>query len=155
MKLRSAWRFAPAIVATGILCAQGGGFHRTVLLKKDISIPGHETVVARVEIEPGAFVGRHTHPGEEISYVLDGQVDILIEGQPPLHVKGAKVSWCLPERSTTPTTPAPRRCIWLPSTLWKKENPWQLRLLKIRHAGVAGYLRLPLRARAANRRAAD
>ena len=90
MKLRSAWRFAPAIAATGFLCAQGGGFHRTVLLKKDLSIPGHETVVARVEIEPGAFVGRHTHPGEEISYVLHGQVDILIEGQPPLHVKGGE-----------------------------------------------------------------
>ena len=90
MKLRSAWRFAPPIVAAGFLCAQGGGFHRTVLLKKDLSIPGHETVVARVEIEPGAFVGRHTHPGEEISYVLDGQVDILIEGHPPLHVKAGE-----------------------------------------------------------------
>ena len=87
MKLRNVWRFAPPILAAGLLCAQSAGFHRTVLQKKDLSIPGHETVVARVEIDPGASVGRHTHPGEEISYILDGQADILIEGQAPLHVK--------------------------------------------------------------------
>jgi quercetin dioxygenase-like cupin family protein len=87
MKLRSAWRLTLPIVAAGFLCAQGGGIHRTVLQKKDLSIPGHEAVVARVEIDPGASAGRHTHPGEEISYILDGQADILIEGQLPLHVK--------------------------------------------------------------------
>jgi len=87
MKFGIALRLALPIVGAGFLCAQGGGFHRTVLQKKDLSIPGHETVVARVEIDPGASVGRHTHPGEEISYILDGQVDILIEGQPPLHMK--------------------------------------------------------------------
>jgi quercetin dioxygenase-like cupin family protein len=87
MKLRSAWRLALPIAVTGFLYAQGAGVHRTVLQKKDLSIPGHEAVVARVEIDPGSSVGRHTHPGEEISYILDGQADILIEGQAPLHVK--------------------------------------------------------------------
>jgi len=90
MRLRNAWRLAAPMLAAGFLCAQGGGFHRTVLQKKDLSIPGHETVVARVEIDPGASVGRHTHPGEEISYILDGQVDILIESQPPLHMKAGE-----------------------------------------------------------------
>ncbi len=86
--MRIAWRLALPMVAAALLCAQGGGFRRTVLQKQDLSIPGHETVVARVEIDPGAAVGRHTHPGEEISYILDGQVDILVEGKPPLHLKG-------------------------------------------------------------------
>ena len=44
-------------------------------------------VIARVEIAPGAAAGRHTHPGEEISYVLDGEAEILVEGKPPLKVK--------------------------------------------------------------------
>ena len=87
MNLRLIWRIAPPIVAAGLLCAQASGIHRTVLQKKDLSIPGHEAIVARVEIDPGGSSGRHTHPGEEISYMLDGQADILVEGQAPLHVK--------------------------------------------------------------------
>jgi quercetin dioxygenase-like cupin family protein len=67
--------------------AQNPGIQRTILQRKDISVPGREAVVARVEIAPGAFAGRHTHPGEEISYILEGQAEILVEGQPPLKVK--------------------------------------------------------------------
>src|SRR5260370_4928752 len=69
------------------LCAQAPGIQRTIVQRKDISIPGREAVVARVEIAPGGFVGRHTHPGEEISYVMEGELEVLIEGQPPLIVK--------------------------------------------------------------------
>jgi len=69
------------------LVAQNPGIQRTIVQRKDISVPGREAVVARVEIAPGAFAGRHTHPGEEISYVMEGEGEILIEGQPPLKVK--------------------------------------------------------------------
>jgi quercetin dioxygenase-like cupin family protein len=75
------------LFAAGVLLAQNPGIKRTILQKKDISAPGREAVVARVEIAPGSSAGRHTHPGEEISYVLDGEAEILIEGQPPLKVK--------------------------------------------------------------------
>lgn len=87
MKIRNAWRIAPLVVAAGMLLAQRPGIHRDVLQQKDLSIPGHQVVVARVTVDPGSSAGRHTHPGEEISYILDGQADILIEGQEPLHVK--------------------------------------------------------------------
>ncbi len=69
------------------LTAQNPGIQRTIVERKDISVPGREAVVARVEIAPGAFAGRHTHPGEEISYVMEGEGEILIEGQPPLKIK--------------------------------------------------------------------
>src|SRR5580693_4311989 len=76
------------MVAAGVLLlAQNPGVQRTVLQRKDISVPGREAVIARVEIAPGASAGRHTHPGEEISYILEGEADILVEGQPVLHVK--------------------------------------------------------------------
>src|SRR5271165_5502068 len=75
------------LVVAASLLAQNPAIKRTVLQRKDISAPGREAVVARVEIAPGGAAGRHTHPGEEISYVLDGEADILVEGQPPLHVK--------------------------------------------------------------------
>jgi quercetin dioxygenase-like cupin family protein len=69
------------------LFAQNPGIQRTIVERKDISVPGREAVVARVEIAPGAFAGRHTHPGEEITYVMEGEGEILIEGQPPLKIK--------------------------------------------------------------------
>src|SRR5215467_7557167 len=69
------------------LLSQNPGIQRTVVKRADISVPGREAVIARVEIAPGARAGRHTHAGEEISYVIDGEAEILIEGQPPLKVK--------------------------------------------------------------------
>jgi quercetin dioxygenase-like cupin family protein len=67
--------------------AQNTGVQRTVVKRADVSVPGREAVIARVEIAPGASAGRHTHPGDEISYVLEGEGEILMEGQPPLKVK--------------------------------------------------------------------
>ena len=45
--------------------------------------PGREVVMALAELPPGAAAGRHTHPGEEISYVLEGTTTLMIDGQPP------------------------------------------------------------------------
>lgn len=81
------WTAITAVIVAGAIFAQNPGIQRTILQRKDISVPGREAVVARVEIAPGASAGRHTHPGEEISYVLEGQADILVEGQPALAVK--------------------------------------------------------------------
>jgi quercetin dioxygenase-like cupin family protein len=74
-------------VAAGGLLSQTPAIQRTVVTRKDVSVPGREAIVARVEIAPGGFAGRHTHPGDEISYILEGEGEILMEGQPPLKVK--------------------------------------------------------------------
>jgi quercetin dioxygenase-like cupin family protein len=74
-------------VAAAALLAQPPAFQRTVVTRKDVSVPGREAVIARVEIIPGGFVGRHTHPGDEISYIIEGEGEVLMEGQPPLKVK--------------------------------------------------------------------
>jgi quercetin dioxygenase-like cupin family protein len=84
--IKRAQAVAVALVA-GCLLAQNPGIQRTILQRKDISVPGREAVIARVEIAPGASAGRHTHPGEEISYILEGEAEILVEGQPVLKVK--------------------------------------------------------------------
>ncbi|HVY95305.1 MAG TPA: cupin domain-containing protein [Bryobacteraceae bacterium] len=86
MKKILSWT-AGAVLITAALFAQKPGISRTILTRRDISVPGREAVVARVEIAPNAYAGRHTHPGEEISYILEGEGEILIEGQPPLKVK--------------------------------------------------------------------
>jgi quercetin dioxygenase-like cupin family protein len=76
--------------SAGLLWAQASGLTRTLVGKGDVSVPGREAVVARVEVAAGAHAGRHTHPGDEISYVLEGQVELLVDGQPPRIVKAGE-----------------------------------------------------------------
>lgn len=60
---------------------------RTEVFRDAVAAPGHEAVVMRVEVAPGAQAGRHTHPGDEISYVTDGEGLLLVDGEPPRHLK--------------------------------------------------------------------
>jgi quercetin dioxygenase-like cupin family protein len=69
-------------IAAGVI-AQQPPFKRTVLQTADLSLPGREAVTAVAEIQPAAAVGRHTHPGEEIGYVLEGTVLVEQEGKAP------------------------------------------------------------------------
>ena len=87
MKLALLKGLAFAALSTAALFAQNPGIQRTIVHKADVSVPGREAVIARVEVAPGARAGRHTHPGEEISYVAEGEGEILVEGQPARRVK--------------------------------------------------------------------
>jgi 4-carboxymuconolactone decarboxylase len=69
--------------AAAVAAAADPGLMRAVLTQADLSIPGRETVVMRVQLAPGAQVGWHTHPGEEISYLTEGTVTLMIAGQAP------------------------------------------------------------------------
>src|SRR5690349_8763819 len=79
---------AAALATFGVrtLYGQQPGFKR-VELARHAGGAGHEAVLARGEINQGAAVPKHTHPGEEMAYVLEGQVTIEIEGKPPLMLK--------------------------------------------------------------------
>ena len=85
------WSLALAgLAVAGGLFAQANGLTRTLVGRADVSVPGREAVVARVELAPGASAARHTHPGDEISYVTEGQVELLVDGQPPRVVKAGE-----------------------------------------------------------------
>ena len=45
----------------------------------------------RVDCDPGAAFGRHTHPGEEIIYVLEGSLEYQVEGKSPVTLKAGDV----------------------------------------------------------------
>ena len=90
MKLISKWSLLGLFVAVGALLAQAPGFQRIMVTKADVSVPGREAVIARIEINPGVNVGRHTHPGEEITYVIEGEMEISIEGQPSKKYKSGE-----------------------------------------------------------------
>ena len=89
-RLRILFVGAGLALAGGVLLAQNSGLTRTLVGRADVSVPGREAVVARVEVSPGTYAGRHTHPGDEISYVLDGEAELLIDGQPPRIVKAGE-----------------------------------------------------------------
>jgi quercetin dioxygenase-like cupin family protein len=81
------WSLAAVAAVAGGLLAQNPGITRNVVYKGEVSVPGREAIVTQVQIAPGAEVGRHTHPGDEISYVIEGEGDLLIDGQPVKHFK--------------------------------------------------------------------
>ena len=62
--------------------ARPTGTTRTDLQRHDLGIAGHEVLQARVDFEPGASFPRHTHPGEEIIYVLTGTLEYEVAGKP-------------------------------------------------------------------------
>ncbi len=62
--------------------AQTPGFKRTILQQTDGPMPGYVTVVVKIDIEPGATVARHTHPGIESSYIVAGSSELFVDGQP-------------------------------------------------------------------------
>ncbi len=83
------------IVACGlalyVVHAHQSGTKRTDLQRHDLSAPGREVVQVRVDFDPGYVSPRHTHPGEEIIYVLEGSLEYQIEGQPTASAKPGDV----------------------------------------------------------------
>ena len=57
------------------------GFTRKLLSKIDGPMAGYETLVMEVEIGPGVLIPRHTHPGIESGYVIEGVIELPIQGQ--------------------------------------------------------------------------
>ena len=62
--------------------AAAGGVTRKILSQTDGPAPGYETLLVEATIEAGVAVGRHTHPGIESAYVLEGGFELPIQGQP-------------------------------------------------------------------------
>ncbi|MCA1439393.1 cupin domain-containing protein [Ensifer sp. IC4062] len=70
--------------ALNVAKAQQPGIHRTDILKDDLATPGREVVQVRVDFEPGAVSIKHSHPGEEVAYVLEGSLEYQLEGRAPV-----------------------------------------------------------------------
>jgi quercetin dioxygenase-like cupin family protein len=95
MKTTRIMAVAVLIVASGLALhlapAQQSGIKRTDLLRHDLSVPGREVVQVRVDFAPGVVFGKHSHPGEEIAYVLEGSLEYQVEGKPPVTLKAGEV----------------------------------------------------------------
>jgi len=88
-----------ALATAGIVAgvsAQQAGFKRTVIQQADLSMPGREATTAIAEFQPGATVGRHTHPGEEIGYILEGTIVLEQDGRPAVTLGAGKTFFIPP-----------------------------------------------------------
>ncbi|MBX5064136.1 cupin domain-containing protein [Rhizobium lentis] len=63
---------------------------RTDLIENDIDIPRHEVVQVRVDIAPGVLAPNHSHPGEEVAFVLEGTLEYKLEGREPVTLKAGQ-----------------------------------------------------------------
>ena len=95
MKTTRITAIAALIATTGlalhVALAQPVGARRIDLQRHDLSITGREVVQTIVELAPGTTAPRHTHPGEEIIYVLEGTWEYTVEGKPPVILKAGDV----------------------------------------------------------------
>jgi quercetin dioxygenase-like cupin family protein len=89
------------IVAVAVLIVGGGmalnvaqsqqpGVTRTDLLRNDLSVSGREVIQVRVDFAPGVAFPPHSHPGEEIAYVIEGLLEYQFEGKPPVTLKAGE-----------------------------------------------------------------
>ena len=90
---------AAALIATISLASytaqsQGvrlGDIKRTNLMKEDLSIPGREVIQVRVDFPPGVDAVRHNHPGEELVYIIEGELEYQLDGRSPVTLKAGDV----------------------------------------------------------------
>ncbi len=69
--------------------AQQSNIKRTPLQTVDFPA-GFQTVSGIAEVAAGTCAGRHTHPGVETSYVLEGDIIVKIEGKPDQNLKAGQ-----------------------------------------------------------------
>jgi quercetin dioxygenase-like cupin family protein len=79
------------IVASGLALhvaqAQKPEIGRTELTHRDLGDSVREVLQTRVDFAPGAAFPRHSHPGVEVAYVLEGSLEYQLDGKPPLTLK--------------------------------------------------------------------
>ena len=67
------------------------GVNRLELQRHDLGASGREAIQVRVDLDPGVTFPLHSHPGEEIIYVLDGVWEYQVEGKGTLTLEAGKV----------------------------------------------------------------
>ena len=66
------------------------GIKRSDVLRHDLGLPGREVIQVRVDFAPAAAFGKHSHPGAEVAYVLEGTLEYQLEGRPTVTLKAGE-----------------------------------------------------------------
>nr|WP_156937048.1 cupin domain-containing protein [Bradyrhizobium sp. WSM2254] len=73
-----------------VATAQTQNIKRIPLQRFEVPGTAYETVIGIAEIGPNVSIGRHTHPGPESGYVIEGGFELLVEGEPPRMLKAGE-----------------------------------------------------------------
>ena len=95
MKSTRIFALALLMIASGfalrVARSQQTAIKRTELQRHDLSVRGREVIQMRGDFPAGVATPKHTHPGEELVYVLEGTLEFQLEGQPPATLKPGEV----------------------------------------------------------------
>lgn len=95
MKFNQGMTIVLLIAGSGLVAhmaqAQQAGTKRTDLQRHDLSALEREVIQTRVDFDPGFAFPRHSHPGEEIIYVIEGSLQYELDGKPPVTLKAGEV----------------------------------------------------------------
>jgi quercetin dioxygenase-like cupin family protein len=83
--------FAAAFLPLNVALTQAPGNTRIDLQRNDLSVPGREAIQVLVQFAPDVLAPRHSHPGEELVYVVEGALEYRLDGRPPVTVKAGEV----------------------------------------------------------------
>jgi quercetin dioxygenase-like cupin family protein len=90
MRTRKVLLAVALTAVAGALVAQQSGFSRKMLQDQNLSVNDRHGVQVLAEFKPGGSAGKHTHPGEELGYVLEGTLELQVEGEAPRTVKAGE-----------------------------------------------------------------
>ena len=94
MKLLRIVAVAALVVTSGltshVILAQQSGIKRTDVQRQDLDVTGREVIQVRVDFAPGVAFARHSHPGAEIAYVLEGTLEYQLDGKPSVTLKAGE-----------------------------------------------------------------
>src|SRR5262245_30290784 len=72
---------AATLAGSAPFAAEGYVPTRTVLQQSDVPGSNYTVVMAVTEIAANMTAARHTHPGSEVAYMLEGAAEFNVEGQ--------------------------------------------------------------------------
>jgi quercetin dioxygenase-like cupin family protein len=97
--------------------------HRTDLQQHDLSMQGYQAIQVRVDFDPKAAAPKHRHSGEEIIYVLEGELEYTVEGRQPVTLKAGDVLFVPAETYHTATNVGPGTARELATYVVRKGKP--------------------------------
>ena len=110
--------------AQGAQPATSGGVTRKILSQIDGPVPGYTTILMDVTIEPGVAIARHSHPGIESTYVMEGGGgELPVEGQPTRVIKAGEAFQIPPETPHAGGKPAEANTRLLINYIVEKGKP--------------------------------
>jgi len=121
--------FAPFIIGLAALTisfavyAQLSGIDRVDLQRRDLGIQGKEIVQSRFEIYPDVVAPKHSHPGEEVVYILEGELEYQLEGRAPVTVKAGEVLFIPAGVIHSAKNTGKKKCIELATYIVEKDKP--------------------------------